>query len=165
MSGVADGERATETYRTNLAFAVDQCRSRPVSVLIEAISEAAVPGYFMSTLDKAVAAADAVAPTEIRLIVDTFHAAVTGVDLTTFVPANIDRIGHIHIADHPGRHEPGTGSLDFEALLGLLVSSGYKNAIGFEYIPSAATERTIAWLPAWKDLLRAQRQTARPQSV
>jgi hydroxypyruvate isomerase len=158
MAGVvADGdrERAEQTYRTNLAFAVQECRRRSTAILVEAISEAAVPGYFLSTLAKALAVADEVAPLEVWLLADTYHAAASGADFEAFIKAHADRIGHIHIADFPGRHEPGTGKIDFEPLLKRLVTGGYSRAIGFEYIPSTFTDGTLAWMPSWKEHLRA----------
>ncbi|MCS0502059.1 hydroxypyruvate isomerase family protein [Ancylobacter mangrovi] len=157
MAGVAEGDaaRAADTYRANLRHAVEQCRGRPVRILVEAISEAAVPGYFMSRLEQAVAMADEIAPDEILLLADTFHAAANGTDLLAFIGAQAPRIGHVHIADHPGRHEPGTGNLAFEPVLRALLAAGYGRAIGFEYIPTAATDATLSWMAAWKDLLNA----------
>jgi len=127
----------------------------PVSVLVEAISHASVPGYFLSSLEMAAALAEAIDPSAITLLVDTFHAAASGTDLADFVPRHAGRIGHIHVADHPGRHEPGTGTLDFDAFLLLVGSCVYGRAVGFEYIPSRPTAETLAWLPAWKEQLRA----------
>ncbi len=156
MAGVpfGPGSEAAETYRENLAFTVDRCRSRPVTVLVEAISEAAVPGYFLSTLDKALACADAVAPSDILVRVDTFHAAANGVDAAAFLDAHMARVGHVHIADHPGRHEPGTGHVDFGPLLDRLTARDYRGAVGFEYVPSTAAADSLSWLPRWKQRFR-----------
>jgi hydroxypyruvate isomerase len=160
MAGVVDGRAsvaaAAATWTANLAYAVDECRKRPVSVLIEALSHAAVPGYFLSSLEEAAALAEAVDRSAIKLLVDTFHAAAGGTDPGAFVASHVGRIGHVHVADHPGRHEPGTGALDFEAFLGLLTSCGYGRAVGFEYIPSRPTAETLAWMPAWKERLRSR---------
>ncbi len=159
MAGVVGGRTsaaaASATYAANLAYAAEQCRRRPVSVLVEAISHASVPGYFLSSLEMAAALAEAIDPSAITLLVDTFHAAASGTDLADFVPRHAGRIGHIHVADHPGRHEPGTGTLDFDAFLLLVGSCVYGRAVGFEYIPSRPTAETLAWLPAWKEQLRA----------
>lgn len=160
MAGAVDGavdgdrQRAEETYRTNLAFAVEQCRDRPVRILIEAISDKVVANYFLSNLEQAIAFGDQVGSAdETVLLVDTFHAAANGADLTAFIAAHVARIGHVHIADAPGRHEPGTGGLDLTSTLKTLLAHGYKHAIGFEYIPSKSTGETLSWMPSWKDLL------------
>ncbi|GGE50531.1 hydroxypyruvate isomerase [Agaricicola taiwanensis] len=153
MAGVAaknaDAAAVEDAYRTNLTFAVEACRGRAVSVLVEAISEAAVPGYYMSTLDRVLAAADAVGPDDISILIDTFHARANGADAVAFVERHAGRIGHVHIADHPGRHEPGTGAFDFDAFLTALEAAGYGGAIGFEYIPAAGTEQGLGWLASW----------------
>ena len=51
--------------------------------------------------------------------------------ITTYLPD----IGYFHIADVPGRHEPGTGSVDWAALLRLIQQSSYTGHMGFEYFP------------------------------
>jgi hydroxypyruvate isomerase len=156
MAGVVSSDRqhAEETYRANLAFAVEQCRNRPVQILLEAISEKVVPGYFLSSLHQAIALGDQVGTAdETVLLVDTFHAAADDIDLHTFIPAHLARIGHVHIADAPGRHEPGTGGLDLVGTLVTLLSNGYGRAIGFEYIPSKSTDETLQWMPSWKNML------------
>lgn len=155
MAGVPEPDTAADavagTYRANLAHAVEACRNRAVSVLIEAISEAAVPGYHMSRLDRALEAATQAGGDDVLLLVDTFHARANGEDAAAFVTAHAKRIGHIHIADHPGRHEPGTGSIDFGPLLDALESTGYRHAVGFEYIPAGRTEDGLGWLAAWRE--------------
>jgi hydroxypyruvate isomerase len=153
MAGVppegASAASVQGTYRANLAHAVEACRGRAVSVLVEAISEAAVQGYYMSRLEAVLDAADAVAPDEITILVDTFHARANGADAVAFVAQHGSRIGHVHIADHPGRHEPGTGAFDFNAFLTALETAGYTKAIGFEYIPVAGTQPGLGFLAGW----------------
>ncbi|HEV2872652.1 MAG TPA: TIM barrel protein, partial [Actinomycetota bacterium] len=58
-----------------------------------------------------------------------------------------DRIGHVQIADAPGRHQPGTGSLDLDRLLGKLAASGYDGYVGLEYVPSGPSADSFGWLP------------------
>lgn len=153
MAGVPEGgpgDAATETYRRNIDFAVESTASVPVKVLIEAISHAAVPGYFMSSIEAAVAVQDIFGPGNVCLLVDTFHAAATDFDVVPWISENSYRIGHVHVADHPGRHEPGTGRFPFKDFLTALQTEGYEDAIGFEYIPAATTEAGLAFLQSWK---------------
>lgn len=156
MAGVPDNgdlARAQEVYLENIGYAVDAASKAGVKVLIEAISGAAVPGYFVPTLQRAAAIQDVFGTDRISLLVDTFHAAVTEIDLPAWIGANGHRIGHVHIADFPGRHEPGTGMLTFEPILAALQAEGYAGAIGFEYIPSTATSASASFLPDWQRLL------------
>lgn len=163
MAGVpaaGDVAAVTETYRSNLNYAVERTAGTPVKVLIEAISEAAVPGYFMSTVERAAKVQDLFGPGNIALLVDTYHACANGTELESWIATNSYRIGHIHVADHPGRHEPGTGVIDFEALLRNLQSRGFAGAIGFEYIPSKTTIDSAAFLPRWKQFMAANAKHA-----
>jgi hydroxypyruvate isomerase len=151
MAGIAgDRMRAETVYHDNIAFAVEACRGRSPAVLIEAISQIAVPGYFMARLDDALAISDSFEPDEVSILLDTYHAAAESADAVTFIAAHGNRLGHIHIADHPGRNQPGTGSLNFAEILAGLSAAGFSGAIGFEYIPTGETLASLSWLPEWK---------------
>lgn len=150
MAGVpGTAEGSSDTYRRNIEFAVAETASAGVKVLIEPISHAAVPGYAMATLADAVAIQDEFGVDRLRLLVDTFHAAANAVDMPRWLEANAHRIGHIHIADYPGRHEPGTGTFDFEGFLSALDFHGYQGAIGFEYVPSTTSSESVRFLAGW----------------
>ena len=151
MAGVPDAGPASAQaiYRENVAWALDRCAGAGVRLLVEAIT---LPGYAMGTLADAAALQDAF-DGRLSLLLDTWHATVLGIDPAVWAAENAARIGHVHIADHPGRHEPGTGAIDFPRFLGALRAAGYGGAIGFEYVPSRPTAETVGFLPAWKRLL------------
>lgn len=153
MAGVSEAEpaRTQATYRENIAWALDLCSGTGVGVLVEAIT---IPGYAMGTFAEVVALQD-VFRGRLSLLLDTYHAKELGLDPGAWAAENAHRIGHVHIADHPGRHEPGTGTVDFPAFLAALRAAGYAGAIGFEYIPSRETPDTVRFLSAWKRLLDA----------
>ncbi|MEW9617952.1 TIM barrel protein [Shinella sp. S4-D37] len=151
MAGVPKGGLldAAETYRLNLSWALSRVEGSGVRVLVEAIT---IPGYHMGSLALAADLQDQFQG-RFALLFDTYHAAVLGEDPRRWITRNAGRIGHVHIADHPGRHEPGTGKLAFEPILTALAAARYAGAIGFEYIPSAAASASAAFLPGWKRLL------------
>lgn len=151
MAGVVTGGwlDAGEVYRANLGWALERCEGTGVRLLVEAIT---IPGYYMGTLASAAELQDAFAG-RFDLLFDSYHAAVLGEDPASWVATNAPRIGHVHIADHPGRHEPGTGTVDFPALLSALSGAGYRGAIGFEYIPSIPMAESTRFLSCWKRLL------------
>jgi hydroxypyruvate isomerase len=120
-----------------------------VGVLVEAIT---LPGYPIGNLAFAAELQDQFHG-RFALLFDTYHAAVLGEEPVLWIKRNAGRIGHVHIADHPGRHEPGTGALPFERILSALQAEGYTGAIGFEYVPCAGTSAGAAFLPGWKRLL------------
>ncbi len=156
MAGVppadADPGLVRDTYLANLAVAADSIGAAGLAMLVEPISEAAVPGYYACRMEQVMALGEAAAPGRVRLLLDTFHARATGLDAIRFVRDHGDRLGHVHVADHPGRHEPGTGEFDFPALLSALDAHGYAGAIGFEYVPQGDTLAGLGWLadPAWR---------------
>ncbi|WP_291155362.1 TIM barrel protein [Ensifer sp. SSB1] len=141
---------AGSVYLENLHYAVQRTAGTPAKILIEAISERSVPGYALSTLEQACRVQDVFGPGNLSLLFDTFHARATGIDPAQWVAENAYRIGHIHIADHPGRQEPGTGTLDFEPVLSALQAQSFQGAIGFEFTPSANTVESLTFLAAWR---------------
>jgi hydroxypyruvate isomerase len=151
MAGVPKGGvlDAGETYRFNLSWALNRVEGTGVRVLVEAIT---IPGYYMGSLSLAAELQDQFHG-RFDLLFDTYHAAVLGEDPVRWIAQNAGRIGHVHIADHPGRHEPGTGTLAFDRILSALTTADYTGAIGFEYLPSAATSASAAFLPGWTRLL------------
>ncbi|MGM9471311.1 TIM barrel protein [Pseudarthrobacter sp. YS3] len=78
------------------------------------------------------------------LLLDAYHALVMGEDLAREIGEDIGLIGHVQVADAPGRHEPGTGSLDWEAQFGILRGLGYTGRWGMEYLPQAETTASLA---------------------
>lgn len=153
MAGVPSAlshQQVHEVYLDNIRYAVDRTSDTNVKVLVEAISHTAIPGYAMSTLEQACAVQDIFGPGNISLLLDTFHVQANGSRTEHWIPSNIHRIGHVHIADHPGRHEPGTGTIDFIAILDALAAYEYRGAIGFEYVPSKSTVESAAFLRDWK---------------
>ncbi|HYQ81513.1 MAG TPA: TIM barrel protein, partial [Anaeromyxobacteraceae bacterium] len=84
------------------------------------------------------------------LQLDAYHARAMGEDLAAVLARHLPRIGHVQIADHPGRHEPGTGQTDFAAFFGALDRLGYRGWVGCEYRPLGRTEEGLSWLARWK---------------
>jgi hydroxypyruvate isomerase len=62
----------------------------------------------------------------------------------------LPRIGHLQLADNPGRHEPGSGEINFDFVLAQLQRSAYAGWIGCEYLPRGRSEDSFAWLAPWR---------------
>jgi len=115
--------------------------------LLEVINPVNAPGYCVSDFDQA----DAVlAATDARagLQFDVYHAAMLGLDPAQAFQRHLPRIRHVQFADHPGRHEPGTGGLDFPRIFRVIRDSGYTGWVGAEYHPLGPTAAGLGWLPA-----------------
>lgn len=152
MAGVPEAgtepERCEGAWLENIGFATTASRDRPVRIFVEAISRATVPGYFLHRLDQYLSLTARLEVTP-PVLVDAYHAAMNGEDAATFLRNHPERLAHVHVADAPGRHEPGTGSYDFRPLEAVLTEIGYSGSIGCEYIPKGDTIDGLAWRAAW----------------
>lgn len=93
------------------------------------------PGYYMTDMQTASSLVRDVANPRLKILCDLYHLGVMGVDLEKVITTYLSDIGYFHIADFPGRHEPGTGSVDWNELLRLIQQCGYTGYVGFEYFP------------------------------
>jgi hydroxypyruvate isomerase len=141
----AQDDLATE----NLAIAGRAAARIGGTVLVEPVSGA--PRYPLLTAADAVGVIDRVAAEagvgNLGFLCDLYHLATNGDDLDQAIATYGDRVAHVQIADAPGRHEPGTGTLDLDRYLGQLVAAGYDGWVGLEYQPSGASADSFAWLP------------------
>jgi hydroxypyruvate isomerase len=131
----------------NLALAARAARRVGGTVLVEPVSGA--PRYPLRTaadaLDVVDRASAAGAGGDVALLLDVYHLAVNGDDVVAAVDAAAGRTGHVQIADAPGRHQPGTGTLDIDGHLRHLAATGYDGWVGLEY--TAAGDHPFDWLP------------------
>ncbi|WP_274911866.1 TIM barrel protein [Streptomyces sp. WZ-12] len=142
---------------TNLTFAAREVAQVEGTLLIEALNAPESPQCPIVSAPKAIEVVDAVnAATGVdnaRFLMDLYHLSMNGEDLAEVIDRYTDKTGHVQIADNPGRGAPGTGHLDFDALLGQLKNNGYDGWVGLEYKPGQGpSAESFAWLPA---LLRA----------
>ena len=145
-AGVAETELEA-TYIANLRYAADRLATIGATVMIEPInSRLDMPGYWLDDVAKGFRLLDAVDRSNVKVQYDIYHAQVMGDDLARTLEKNIGRIGHIQIADHPGRHEPGSGEIDNPSMFALLDRLGYDGWVGCEYNPLATTEAGLGWL-------------------
>ncbi|MFJ1751440.1 TIM barrel protein [Kitasatospora sp. NPDC088134] len=136
----------------NLALAAHAAHGIGAVLLIEALNSAESPDYPLVSAQAAVDVVDKVnAATGLgnaRFLCDLYHLARNGEDPAAVIDRHADRIGHVQIADTPGRNEPGTGDLDFEDLFARLTAAGYRGRIGLEYRPAGGVSAdSFGWLP------------------
>jgi hydroxypyruvate isomerase len=150
LAGVAplavDDAKLRETYVANLRYAAGELARAGVTLLIEPINTRTIPGFYLNKSAQALALMNEAGAANLKLQYDLFHMRIMGDDLAKIIEANLIRIGHMQIADVPGRHEPGTGEIDFPPLFDLIDRLGYEGWIGAEYVPAARTEDGLAWV-------------------
>ena len=96
-------------------------------------------GYFLDSTAEALQVVRDVDHPSLRLLYDMYHSIVMGEDPKSVLGGSGELVGHVHIADVPGRHEPGSGAVDWPRQLGALRDAGYAGALGLEYMPSRDT--------------------------
>lgn len=133
-------------YLENLAWAADQCAAAELKVLIEPISDETVPGFYVNHPDFALSLIAELNHPSVGLLFDVYHAAVKGIDPVKFIKDHSNVMLHIQIADHPGRHEPGSGTLPYADIFQTLDELGYEGFIGGEYIPKNNTLAGLTWM-------------------
>jgi hydroxypyruvate isomerase len=113
-------------------------------VLVEPVS--GPKPYPLRTAADVVAVLDRVGRDNAGLLCDLFHLANNGDDLDAAIARYAPRIAHVQIADHPGRGEPGTGTLDLDRYLGAIEAAGYAGYVALEYNPTTTTLASLGWL-------------------
>ncbi len=129
----------------NLEYAAPLAADAGVLLTIEALNPMDNPGYFLTTSQEGIEIVKVVNHPNIRFQFDTYHIQMIEGDLPQKIAENSEWIGHIQFADFPGRHEPGTGELDFTHLCSVIKNAGFKGYIGLEYVPLASGENALLW--------------------
>ena len=134
-----------DVFVENLAFAAEKLEQAGVRLLIEPINTRDIPGFFLNYSDQALALIDRVGSKNLYLQYDIYHMQIMEGDLARTMEANLSRIAHIQLADNPGRHEPGTGEINYPFLYDHIHRLAYSGWIGAEYKPMAGTEQGLGW--------------------
>ncbi|PHY05421.1 MAG: hydroxypyruvate isomerase [Alcaligenaceae bacterium] len=145
--GVSD-EVLKQTFVSNLRFAAAELKQAGLNLLIEPINTFDIPSFYLSRTAQAVAILDEVGASNAFVQYDIYHAQRTEGELASTMQKHLSRIGHIQLADNPGRHEPGTGEINYPFLFTHLEQLGYSGWIGCEYKPAITTEAGLGWLNA-----------------
>jgi len=143
--GPAGREAGMDTLVDNIRFAADLVAADGIDILLEAINSVDRPGYFY---DRSAAVMDVIARVDrpnVKFQYDIYHMQMMEGDLARTIERLLPSIGHIQLADNPGRHEPGTGEINFPWLLDRIDALGYAGSIGCEYAPAAGTLPGLGW--------------------
>lgn len=146
----ASPEKVQETLVNNLCFAADALAKENITLLVEALNSRDIPGFHLVGSQETVDLIEATGHANIKFQYDIYHMQRMEGELINTVTALMDKIGHIQLADNPGRHEPGTGEINFTNLFKAIDKAGYDGWIGCEYIPAADTEAGLGWLSNYR---------------
>jgi len=142
----ADRETIRRTMVANLRFAAGELKRAGLKLLVEPINTYDIPGFFVSRTDEGLRLLDDIDSDNVFLQYDIYHAQRMEGELAATIEKHLPRIAHIQLADSPGRHEPGTGEINYDFLLRHIDRLGYTGWIGCEYKPATTTEAGLGWL-------------------
>jgi len=131
----------------NLRWAVPHLTQAGYPLMLEALNDLDNPGYLLTRSAHVLAVLEQVASPWVRFQYDVYHMQRMEGNLVETMRRHLPRIGHVQIADCPGRHEPGSGEINYRFVLGALEAAGYDGYVGLEYLASGRTEDAFAWLP------------------
>ena len=139
-------EAATATLISNLKYAAAELKRASIMLVTEPINSFDIPGYFINRTSEALAILDAVGSDNLLVQYDVYHAQRMEGELGATLEQQRSRIGHIQIADNPGRHEPGSGEINYAWLLKHIDAIGYDGWVGCEYKPKTTTVEGLGWM-------------------
>jgi hydroxypyruvate isomerase len=150
LVGKAPEDVPAELIRTtlvaNLRYAALELQKAGICLLLEPVNTVDIPGFYLAHTRDAIALMEAVAQPNMLLQYDVYHMQIMEGNLTATIRQFINKIGHMQVADVPGRNEPGTGEINYPNLFRAIDHMGYTGWIGCEYKPAAATEAGLDWV-------------------
>jgi hydroxypyruvate isomerase len=142
----ADPDIVRQTLIENLRFAAQELANVNIALLTEPINTRDIPGFYLNRSDQALAIIAEAGTANLQLQYDVYHMQIMEGDLAPTIERHLAAIGHMQIADTPGRHEPGTGEINYGFLFDFIDACGYDGWIGCEYKPRTTTEAGLSWL-------------------
>ncbi|MDE5414423.1 hydroxypyruvate isomerase family protein [Alkalihalobacterium chitinilyticum] len=138
---------AKKTYLDNIQYAASRFEKHQLTLLIEPINSFDMPGYFLSNIEEAVNVLREVDLPNVKLQYDFYHQQrIQAGSLISAFEKYKNHIGHVQIADVPGRHEPRTGEIDYELVFKSLDNLQYQGFVGLEYTPKGKSEDSFVWM-------------------
>jgi hydroxypyruvate isomerase len=141
----ADDAVLRKTFVANLRFAAAELKKAGLKQLIEPINTYDIPAFYLNRTAQAIGILDEVGADNAFVQYDIYHAQRMEGELAATMQKYLARIGHIQLADNPGRNEPGSGEINYPFLFAHLDRIGYRGWIGCEYKPATTTEAGLGW--------------------
>ena len=143
-------ELCLETLAENLRLAAAALADISVGTVVEAVNTRDRPGYLISSTRQAVAIVERAGHANLKIEYDLYHAQIMEGDLIPTMQEFQRYIGHIQFADTPGRHEPGTGEINFPVVFEAIDEMGFDGYLAAEYHPAGATADSLSWLEPYR---------------
>lgn len=144
-------EEQNENVFDCLEYVRDFVEREGITLVVEPLNNIDRKNYFMPYAAPLVKLLRRVNSHNIKMLYDIYHQNMMGDFDMDFVRENIDLIGHFHVADCPGRHEPGTGKVDYVNIIKEILKMGYSRYIGLEYRATRPDGETFGFLDEVKN--------------
>lgn len=148
LSGIkpddVSSQKAEDTFARNLKHAANTLQAHDIQLMAEAINTQDIPGFFLNTSKQLIDLKEQHCIENLYFQYDVYHMQIMEGNLIATLNNNLHNVGHIQIADVPGRHEPGTGEINFPNLFKAIDAMGYSGTISLEYVPAADTLSGLA---------------------
>ncbi len=141
---ISDDE-AKATLINNLRYAADKFSNANLTLLVEAINTFDVPGFFVNTTQDALDFIAEANRDNLYYQYDIYHMHRMEGDVINTIQQNLAQIMHIQFADHPGRHEPGTGEINLDEIFNAIDAMAFQGWVSAEYLPASTTYKSIQW--------------------
>lgn len=135
-----------QTLVDNLRFAAETLSTAGVKLLVEPLNSRDMPGFTLNTTSQVLELLEEVGHANAFLQYDVYHAQRMEGELSGILRSSLSKIAHIQIADNPGRHQPGTGEINYRWLLADFDAAGYIGYVGLEYLPIADSSSSFRWI-------------------
>lgn len=150
ISGMSREEQEENIFDC-LEYVRDYVEREGITLVVEPLNATDRQNYFMPEAAPLMEILHRVSSPNIKMLYDIYHQHMTGDFDMDFIKENIDFIGHFHVADCPGRHEPGTGNVDYVSVLGEILKVRYRGYIGLEYRATCPDRETFGFLEKIKN--------------
>lgn len=150
ISGMSREEQEENIFDC-LEYVRDYVEREGITLVVEPLNATDRQNYFMPEAAPLMEILHRVSSPNIKMLYDIYHQHMTGDFDMDFIKENIDFIGHFHVADCPGRHEPGTGNVDYVSVLGEILKARYRGYIGLEYRATCPDRETFGFLEKIKN--------------
>ena len=137
-----------KTFVDNLKYAAEKLEAAGIRLVMEAINTRDIPGFYLNNTRQALDIREKVGSDNLYLQYDIYHMQIMEGDLARTLADQLAAINHVQLADNPGRHEPGTGEINYRFLFEHLDRIGYQGWIGCEYKPATTTAAGLGWMKA-----------------
>lgn len=145
VAGFSDAEHWAVLV-DNTRFAAEKLQQHGIRLVIEAINHFDIPGFVLNRTEQVIQLIEEVNMPNVFAQYDIYHAQREEGELVGTLRKHLNKIGHIQIADNPGRHQPGTGEINYSFIFKELDALGYAGFVGLEYVPSPNTAASLAWI-------------------